>query len=309
MTTTAVNYLARDTEPSLHRNGKIFTIRDGRGNDNNTQGLTIEPVDVHLRDARSGAHGPGVSDHGFEVVSGDRPSAEMDFLDHECVRSLHYPYCEALIADTVDATAVVAFDYNVRTSRSETRQRVNGGQDVQGPARVVHSDYTLDAGPARLAEWTTNPDPIFDSQRRDRLDPDVARDAQSGGRRYSIINVWTNRSAVPVQRDPMALCAAGSIDLDDLSVFEIHYPERIGENYFARHRAAHEWWWAPELRDDEALLIKQWDSGGGLADSGGRVSDAQSGLPSTFSFHTAVEVGSEDAPPRESIEVRCFVFY
>ena len=47
---------------------------------------------------------------------------------------------------------------------------------------------------------------------------------------------------------------------DDLVVFEIHYADRIGENYFAKHADAHRWYFYPALTRDEALLIKQWDS-------------------------------------------------
>ena len=63
---------------------------------------------------------------------------------------------------------------------------------------------------------------------------------------------------------------------------------------------------------DEAMLIKQWDSAGILAQSNGRKSDAsEQGAPCTFSFHSAFEDLSvpDDAPDRWSIEVRCIVIY
>ena len=32
---------------------------------------------------------------------------------------------------------------------------------------------------------------------------------------------------------PLALCDAQTVEPDDLVVFEIHYADRVGENYFA----------------------------------------------------------------------------
>lgn len=84
---------------------------------------------------------------------------------------------------------------------------------------------------------------------------DVDHALQSG--RFAIINVWRNITAEPVKTRPLALCDALSVHPDDLVVFEIHYANRIGENYFAKHRSDHRWHYYPELTRDEALLIKQ----------------------------------------------------
>ena len=63
---------------------------------------------------------------------------------------------------------------------------------------------------------------------------------------------------------------------------------------------------------EEALLIKQWDSAGGLARSEGANADAMNlDTPCTFSFHSAFDdpTTAPDAPDRWSIEVRCVVLY
>lgn len=97
-----------------------------------------------------------------------------------------------------------------------------------------------------------------------------------------------------------------------LVTFEIHYNDRIGENYFAKYNPNHEWYLYPHLTRDEILLLKQWDSAGTLAKSGGRVADADGSVdsPSTFSFHSAIDQPPPPgAPDRESMEVRCVVIY
>jgi hypothetical protein len=95
-------------------------------------------------------------------------------------------------------------------------------------------------------------------------------------------------------------------------VFEIHYQDRIGENYFAKHSSRHQWYYYPEVTRDEAILIKQWDSAGAMARSDGVQSDSSDAhAPCTFSFHSAYEDPSTlpDAPERWSIETRCIVVY
>ena len=118
----------------------------------------------------------------------------------------------------------------------------------------------------------------------------------------------------PVARDPLALCDGQSVEPHDLVVFEIHYHDRIGENYFAKYAPRHEWWYYPAMKKDEVVLIKQWDSAGALAQSCGRSSDSSVGngrAPCTFSFHSAFSDPSTppDAPDRQSIEVRCVVLF
>ena len=96
---------------------------------------------------------------------------------------------------------------------------------------------------------------------------------------------------------PLALCDAASVRPEELVVFEIHYADRIGENYFAKHDARHRWVYWSAMTRDEALLIKQWDSAGELARSRGARADADGdggdggggGGPCTFSFHSAFE--------------------
>ena len=92
------------------------------------------------------------------------------------------------------------------------------------------------------------------------LDPDVTSGPLERGERFAIINVWRNIADEPVATHPLALCDAQSFAPKDLVVFEIHYPERVGENYFAKYDADHRWYFYPSMRPSEALLIKQWDS-------------------------------------------------
>ncbi len=124
------------------------------------------------------------------------------------------------------------------------------------------------------------------------------------------INVWRNIAAEPVATHPLALCDGQTVMPEDLVVFEIHYPDRIGENYFSKASDRHQFYYYPEMTRGEVLLIKQWDSAGRLALSAGSESDAPA-MPCTFSFHSAFKQPGQDenVPDRWSIEVRCMVIY
>ena len=101
-------------------------------------------------------------------------------------------------------------------------------------------------------------------------------------------NLWRTIAREPVATRPLALCDAATVHPEELVVFEIHYSDRVGENYFAKYDPRHRWVYWSGMTRDEALLIKQWDSAGELARSKGERADADGrDRPSTFSFHSA----------------------
>jgi hypothetical protein len=183
---------------------------------------------------------------------------------------------------------------------------------------MVHGDYTLTSAPQRLRDLS-KPPTTNDTLRtvlgegQSLINPEMVERALGNDGRFAIINVWRNIAKEPVATHPLALCDADCVQPEDLVVFEIHYKDRIGENYFAKYSPRHRWFYYPHMSGDEALLIKQWDSEGKLARTKGAEGDAGAGdqAPCTFSFHSAFEdpATPPDAPDRWSIEVRCIVIY
>jgi len=320
ITSGIFRYMDDSVQPSLFRNGKVLTWRDQDGSDAGWQGVSFTDVPVPVRNARllGGTQRRTVVANGFELLEHPVSTASLDYLDHSEVVRRYYPQCAEIVREVTGAQ-VFAFDHNVRSaSGKKGQQRIAGGQQVQGPAHVVHGDYTLTSAPQRLRDLTKPPG-ANDTVRfmlkdgESLIGPDLAEQALATGGRFAIINVWRNIAKEPVATNPLALCDAHSVAPDDLVVFEIHYKDRIGENYFAKHSARHHWYYYPAITANEALLIKQWDSDGRLARTQGAKSDAddQEGAPCTFSFHSAFEDPdtSADAPDRWSIEVRCMVIY
>jgi hypothetical protein len=73
--------------------------------------------------------------------------------------------------------------------------------------------------------------------------------------------------------------------------------DRIGEIQMALYGSDQRWYYFSEMNMDEALVIKTFDS-----KTDGRA---------RFTIHTAFDdpTVAADAPSRESIETRCFVFF
>lgn len=313
------NYLAASVEHSLYRNGKVLTRRDLGGNDAPWQGADLAAQQLAVRDARGLPDGqrPTLQTNGFELIDCPMTRPDIDFLKHDQVVSLYYPACAQIIQKQCGAATVVAFDHNIRSvSGHQDQLQAQGGQQVQPPLHMVHGDYTLTSAPQRLRDLSKPPtiNDTFRSQLTEGqslLDAGQVEQALSAGR-FAIINLWRNIAAEPVAAHPLAFCDATSVNPDDLVVFEIHYADRIGENYYAKHADQHRWFYYPQLTRDEAVLIKQWDSAGQVARSEGQNADSSSANgPCTFSFHSAFDDPATpiDAPDRWSIEVRCVAIY
>lgn len=112
----------------------------------------------------------------------------------------------------------------------------------------------------------------------------------------------------PVTREPLALLDASTVREEDLigvmslfpekkdAAFGSAYPKGKGfETAQILANDNHRWYYASQLRPDEALLFKQFDT-----KEDGRARQTP---------HTAFQSKDDHGPPRESMEVRCLVFW
>ena len=313
------NYMSENSFNSLFRNGKVLTKRDINGSDAGSIGIDLEKKQMKVINVRNFLNNEGISidKQGFEMLPSKISNLDLDFFDNKQVLDRYYSYCSDFIRDRTGAKSVFAFDHNIRSvSGKKSKKMINGGQQVQGPAHIVHGDYTLTSAPERFGQLA-KPAGKNDTLRlllgksNSLLSQDTVDETLSNGR-FAIINLWRNIVEEPVELNPLALCDASTVSSQDLVVFEIHYADRIGENYFAKHNKKHKWYYFNKITKDEVLLIKQWDSNGTMAKTNGKLSDNESiDNPCTFSFHSAFEdpATRDDAPDRWSIEVRCIVIY
>jgi len=319
MTAVNFNYMSDTASSSLLRNGKVLTRRDVNGSDVGSEGIALTSYKMKLTDARNCANKNPLSLHynGFELLPEKSQVPKTDFFDSELVVKYYYPECAEIIKECTGANQVFMFDHNIRSaSGKKANAKLSGGQQVQAPAHVVHGDYTLTSAPDRVRQLSNPPGKndtlksvLGDSS--SLLEKDIVEEVLETGR-FAIINLWRNIAPEPVETNPIALCDAATVSTRDLVVFEIHYNDRVGENYFAKHNDKHKWYYYPEITNNEALLIKQWDSKGGFASTNGKSADSElTNQPTTFSFHSAFDNTNarEDAPDRWSIETRSVVVY
>ena len=236
--------------------------------------MTYDAHVMAIHDMRPIQHELDLDREGFGLI--EARTAVKDLWDDDEVRRVYYPECEALIKELTGASRVFVFDH-------VQRRRIPGLVDYsrsgpRQPATRVHVDHTGRSGPQRV---------------RDLL-PDEADELLKG--RVQVINLWRPTKG-PLQDAPLALCDARTVDEHDLVESDLVYKQRVGETYSVTYNPAHRWYYAPELRRDEALLLKIMDS-----KTDGRA---------RFMPHTSFTdpTTPADAFPRESIELRTLVFH
>ncbi|MBT9599015.1 MAG: methyltransferase [Vitreoscilla sp.] len=235
--------------------------------------------DVRIADARGLAGHTSVHGEGFELWSAS--SAVDSFHDSEVITRMYYPECIELACAATGGSSAVVFDHLLR-KRESGRPPLTFGRKGDGtqPGSVgrVHNDYTDESGRRRLGLVLRDPEL-------------VAR-----VRRYCIVNIWRSVKG-PIVDTPLAVCDARTVSVRDMVASEIRYTDRAGEIYLFEHSDQHHWYYYPEMDRDEALVFKQYDS---------RVSGV-----ARFTPHAAFDLPDipDDAPLRESIEVRCLVLF
>jgi hypothetical protein len=229
---------------------------------------------VQIHDLRPIASEIALDRQGFAVV--EQHSAVRDFWDDDEIRQVYYPEAERFIAEVTGASRVFIFDHVQRRRIAGAPDRSRNGP--RQPATRVHVDHTAKSGPQRV---------------RDLL-PDDAEELLRG--RVQVINLWRPLFG-PLQDAPLAMCDARTIDPSDLVSSDLVYRDRVGETYSVTYNPAHQWYYVPEMRRDEALLLKCCDT---KADGRAR-----------FMAHTSFTdpTTPADARPRESIELRTLVFH
>jgi hypothetical protein len=230
-----------------------------------------DPHIVAIHDGRSLIGHLSLDREGFELIRD--PSRVTNFYDDDEVVRVYYPECERVVKAATGAPRAVVFDHIVRNAG-----RAKDDKRVKLPAKGAHNDYTAASGPKRVRD--------FFPEEADRL--------PAG--RFAIVNVW-RPVAGPVEESPFAICDAQSIDPADFVTSDLIYPHRRGEILGIHYNPAHRWYYFPLMRTDEAMLLKCFDSS-----TDGRA---------RMTAHTGFDdpTSPADAPPRESIETRVFVFY
>ena len=231
--------------------------------------------EVAISDARQAAEKFSLDVQGFTLLP--QHSAVSDFYDDAQLPG-YEAEISALLKHATGASLVRIFDHTRRSSSSVVR----ASQQIREASSVIHNDYTANSGRVRLQDFlAANPTENAD---------DLLQ------REFAIVNVWRSIAGT-IENYPLAMCYADSVAAADLVDVKREGKERIGEIQLACYSNAHRWCYFPHMQRTEALVFKTYDS---REDGRAR-----------FTIHTAFEdpTAAVDAPPRESIETRCFVFF
>ena len=251
------------------------------------ENMTYEERVVAIRDARALSPSASLDREGFELAA--HHTAVNNLYDVEAIQSTYYPEMEALVKQATGAQRVLAFDWNIRSSAVHGTEGGTPNKDpdddspfdpeeAQAPVRSAHNDYTDLSGPQRVRDL------VGESEAEALLQ-----------RRYAIINVWKPIRG-PVKQVPLAICDARSIGPGQLLATDLVYSDRTGEVSLLSYDSEQRWYYVPEMRAEEAMLLKCFDSEHNRA---------------RFTAHSAFDDPTSDAnaPPRESIEVRTLAFF
>jgi hypothetical protein len=260
-----LSYLAGDADP-------LVTYVAAPGGRDERRGGASETHRVTLHNGRPLSDRFVFEREGFRFVP--HRSKVDDFFDEEQVRRVYYPECESLIKAVSGATRVVVFDHTLRTASDDER----ASRKIRDIVSRVHNDYTEWSGPQRV---------------RNVMGEEAEELLRS---RFAIIQVWRPINH-PVESHPLAICDAQTVRPETLVVNERRYQDRVGQTYAITYDPAQRWYWFPQMRPDEALVFKVYES---LRDGRAR-----------WTAHTAFAdpTAPAAARPRESIEIRTLAFF
>lgn len=257
------------------------------GDDEATRAVTVT-----VRDGRQ-TELPGWRECGFELI-GHR-SAVTDWDDEAEIQSRHY----AEIAEL--AQRLSGCDHALVASHiSRTPEQAAHHADL-GPIRFVHSDFAASYGELIRDLYR---DPKEDSQRaleRAGIEAGVVRDA----RRLLILQFWRN-TGPPLMDLPIAFCDARSVTADELRTIPVTDYAGGGFDFETLGVVApadpdrHRWYGFPELRADEVVAFRTYDT---------NLIEQRELLPGSAAYWTPHSAFADPrvapgSPSRRSIELR-----
>ncbi|KAK9775137.1 putative Methyltransferase [Seiridium cardinale] len=216
-------------------------------------------------------------DNGLKIAKLRSCMPQDDFKDEEKIEKLYLPEVHDCIRRTLGAEEVCIFDYMVRRREPAFPYQSTTNDNAPQPALSAHIDYTTDEIQGRVKKYFKE------------------KAEEYGERHYQIINVWKPLNG-PLRDYPMAYCDAKTMDpATDLMVVDEVFPTVANEVYQVLYSPRHKWYYIPDQQDNEVAIFAGYDSRRGQALS----------VP-----HCSFDLGDRSSgAPRQSIEVRAFVFY
>lgn len=265
---------------------KIQLNYDGVG------GPELTSVTVDLHNGRDALSHLSFEDCGFTLLK--HTSAVRNWADEAEVAKIHSPEIEALVLSETGCDAALVYPPLVRSPEAAA------SEEDYAPIEYVHSDFTDDYGLM-----------VRDAERPYRqfleallISGSVTQDDIDHASRLAMIQFWRNTGALRPDR-PFALCDAQTVPRAHLQAHLV--PEYGGlplafETFGVKPPSScdeHRWYTFPELRDDEVIMLRTYDS-----------QRSADGKP-FWTPHSAFKDpdAPADAPRRESVEMRALCLW
>ena len=214
-----------------------------------------------------------LSNTGFELLQHE--SKVKNFYDDKEISEIYYQEIKSLVkaktkADDVEIISHIA--RNEEEAQSGTRK---------GAHRLVHNDFT----------------PKF----KETLEP-FLKETGSNPKQIVVYNLWRRFDADGIDA-PFALCDSRTVSEKELIPTDL-YNYLDGEEgglqveiYQSSFSEQHSWYYYPEMKRDEVLMFKTYDS------------KEKPFLPTLHSAFDDPSAQGKDVSPRESIEARAICFF
>jgi hypothetical protein len=243
--------------------------------------LKLAAHTIRVQNARPFRQRLRLDQEGFTLV--DHPSAVRNFRDADEVQRVYRPEIERLLTGLTGAPKVLVTGTVLRFGE---RSQNSGVLLNSRPARFVHVDYSrksfedfalvhlANAGVENRERWLRG--------------------------RFAAFNIW--RVTTPPPQDvPLGICAAPSAHVDDvvtgMAVIDPpDGPELRFESSLYKFSPRHRWYYFPDMRPDEALVFKAFDSD----------LTAVQGCPHSAFNDPSCPPG---VPPRGSVEIRAYAYF
>jgi hypothetical protein len=193
---------------------------------------------------------------------------------------------------------VIVFTNALRgLARGALKPREFGGRKVQAPSPRPHVDFA----PENAKEFVRSRIPA-------QAGPGAPESAKivemvENASRWQVLGIW--KPLKTVERDPLVLTDSRSIpDNDFCDLHRDKTAKLIGRDMkwvlsLLKHGSKeemHRWHYLSDMQPEEVLIFKHFDS--------------KRDIPAWRCAHTSIEIpGTEDLPPRQSIDVRALVLY
>lgn len=242
--------------------------------DANKENVRIDLIaqNVTIFDARPEMENFKLERNAFQYASLD--SKLKNVLDTQEIHSVYYREIADLVRGVTGAEHVSVFGEAVRSGKPGVYE------GSRTPVFNAHVDYDRNTA-QHIAQ---------------KMAPEDRADRYLKGR-WMIINIW--RPLKTVYRNPLAIADGSTMSLDDLQLCLLTasvsgVTPAYGLNICSNPK--HRWYYLSEMQPNELLLFKMVDSDPEAVQWGA---------------HTSFEIPNTpaEAPPRESIEVRCVAYF